>query len=380
MKNQSLYLLAFITLVFPLFGELNKNQRNVQEQLQSITQPTPQEGMILNELANLEEKELQHALNQLSGEQYTSLAVAHEITGSNFLHHIYASLRPTIITEPCPYACCSELPIGGIWLQGAGGQTFINNCKHAHNTLSNNYLVSAGAHFIYDCDLTFGIAAGYGENHLDYHRDGKGKSRYGFGGLYGLYRPLGYYIFADLAYGNSSNTLKRHIQLNDLGFASHSRPESHEILGYIETGMDCFLWDLLVQPFLGLEGNAIFCSRNKEWGGSPLNLSVSSHSFGNVYSHLGAHITMDMSYLLVSADVTWKFRLNPAHHKIAVRFQSFGDKFNIKDVKRGQSYFEGALAIVTPTCRGFNAYAEISGFVGYHSAAYQGLIGVKLNW
>lgn len=374
------YFIAILFLTTSLSADVTSNQLDVQTQLQSISQPTLQEALIISELASLELPRLQHSLNQISGEQYTTLAISNEIAGINFLRSLYNPIRLAVIKEPCPYACCSELPIAGIWVQGAGGQSFINNCKHASDTLSDGYLLSAGAHVIWDCDWTFGLAAAYGKNWLDYREDGRGNSNYGFGGIYGLYRPLGYYVFADLAYGAQHSRLTRRIAINHLRYETFGRPKANSILGYIETGMDCPLWDLLVQPFLGLEAEGIFCNRIRENGNSPLNMIISGHNFGNVFSRLGAHITMDQCCFLVSLDLVWKYRLNPANHKIRVRFESFGDAFHVKDVKRGQSFFEGALAILTPSCKGFNAYAEVSGFVGYHSASYQGLAGISFSW
>jgi outer membrane autotransporter protein len=373
-------LLLLLSLTISLHADVTPNQLKVQEQLHSITQPTQQEVLMIGELGKLDLKKLQHSLNQISGEQYTSLSISNELINTHFLRSLYNPIRLTVIKEPCPYACYSQLPVAAIWIQGGGGQNFINNCKHVRETLSNNYLLSAGAHIIYDCDWTIGLAAAYGKNWLDYREDGRGNSKGGFGAVYGLYRPLGYYVFVDLVYGTQQSKITRRIAINDLRYDVFSRPKANSLFGYVETGMDCPLWNLLVQPFFGLESDGIFCNRIKECGKSPLNLIVSNHNFGNVFSRLGTHITMDQSCFLLSLDLVWKYRLNPANHKIRVRFQSFGNEFHIKDVKRGQSYFEGAFAILTPSCKGFNAYAEVSGFVGYHSSSYQALAGISLSW
>lgn len=355
------------------------NQAAVIFQLQSIAVPTVEETLILAELAALEHKHFQHSLNQISGEQYTTLAIANEIAGNHFLRSLYNPIRLTVITSPCPYSCC-DTPTMGIWVQGGGGQSFINNCEHASDTLANGCAVSLGAQTIIDRDWTIGVAASFAESRLNYRQDGNGKSRYGFAGLYGLYCPIGYYVLADLIYGAERSRLRRRIAINDLHFSSFSHPKTYQILGYLEAGMDCPLWHLLVQPFLGLEANGIFSRHISEQGSSPLNLNISSHNSGNVYSRLGAHITMDQCCFLLSLDLVWKYRLNPSHHKITARFQRFGERFSVKDTKRGQSYFESALAITTNVCHGFNFFAEASGFIGYHSESYQVLGGLLYSW
>ena len=360
-------------------AEFTSNQLNTLKQLNSIIIPTYEESLILAELPTLSIPDLQHSLNQLSGEQFTSLAVANQLTGNHFLRSLYNPIRLTVIKSPIPYTCCF-CPTTAVWMQGSGGQSFINNCKHANHTVASGYHASLGAQIICDRDWTFGIAASYSENRLDYRTDGSGRGHYGFAGLYGLYRPIGYYALADLVYGASRNRLTRQINVNDLSYQAFSKPNAKQILGYIEVGMDCPLWDLLVQPFLGIEVNGVLCNRISENGDSPLNLMISGHNTGNVYSRLGAHITLDQCYFIISLDAAWKCRLNSANNKIACRFQSFGEEFHVKDVKRGQSFFEGALSATATLCHNFDVYAEASGFVGYHSQAYQGLIGIKYNW
>lgn len=375
-----LFLLTIIALENAAFSaEFTSNQEDTWEQITSITNPTAEQALIIAKLPTISIQDLKHSLNQISGEQFTSLAVANELAGNNFLRSLYNPLRLTVIRSPSLYTCCF-CPTASLWAQGSGGQSFINNCKHASDMVASGYDASIGAHFICDRDWTIGLAASYGNNRLDYRTDGTGRSKYGFAGIYGLYRPIGYYILTDIAYGSYKSRLTRQIDINELSYRAFSKPEARQILGYIEAGMDCPLWDLLVQPFLGMEVNGVFNNRLNEGGGSPFNLIVSSHNKGNVYSRLGAHITLDQCCFLVSLDIAWKYRLNPSNNKITCRFQSFGESFHIKDVKRGQSYFEGALSVMTTLCGGIDVYAEASGFVGYHSAAYQGLAGLKYNW
>lgn len=369
----------FISLNVFVQADFTPNQIAPLLQLQSIENPTPIEALILTELATLEPKTLKHALNQLSGEQYTSLAVASEIAGLNFLRSLYNPVRLQVITSPCPYTCCKG-PIIDFWVQGGGGQSFINNCKHAEDMLANNYAVSIGAQAYIDRCWTIGTTAGYSEGKLDYKHDGSGRNRFGFAGIYGLYRPQGFYTMVDLIYGTGKRSLTRKAAINDLFFTSFSNPKACQFLGYIEAGLDHILWDLLVQPFLGLEVHAHFNDRVSEGGTSPLNLTVSKHNEGDVYSRLGAHVTMDQCWFLVSLDLVWKYHLNPSHHKILVRFQHFGKHFSVKDVKRGQSFFEGALAITTNNSERFDFFVEASGIAGYHSASYQALAGVQFSW
>lgn len=378
---------SLLILVLSLFfatiqadAEITPNQAAVLLQLQSITtSPTVEEAAILNAFGMLEFNDLLHSLNQMSGEQFTTLAIANEIAGTQFLRSLFNPIRLTVITSPCPYTCCG-LPTMGIWIQGGGGQSFINNCKHASDTLANHYTLSLGAQTIIDRDWTLGIAASIAENSLNYRHDGNGSNRYGFAGLYGLYRPIGYYVFADLIFGAERSRLTRKGVINELRYSSFSHPRTCQILGYIEAGMDCPLWNLLVQPFLGLEANGLFNKQINEQGNSPLNLTISNHNHGNVYSRLGAHITMDQCCFLLTLDLVWKYRLNPANHRINAHFQLFGEKFSVKDVKRGQSFFESALAITTNFCHGFDLFAEASGFVGYHSSSYQILAGMEYKW
>lgn len=370
---------ATISEILATSTKTTSNQLAVAQQLNSILLPSPEQALIIAELETLTVQELQHSLNQMSGEQYTTLALSTEFAGNRFIRSLYNPIRSTVVTSPSPNSCCYS-PCLEVWIQGGGGQAFLNNCKHASNTLDNFYDVSLGVQTIIDRDWTLGIAGCYTEGRLDYRHDGKGKTRSGFGGIYGLYRPIGYYVFADLAFGGSKNHLNRSITINNLGFCTYSNPKAYQVLGYIEAGMDCPLWDLLVQPFFGLEGNVISNRRISESGPSSLNLDIYKHDYGNVYSRLGAHITRDLCCFFVSVDLVWKYQLNPSNNRINAQFQQFGEQFRVKDVKQGQSYFEGAAAISTLLYGNVEAFAEISGIVGYHSSAYHGLGGLKYSW
>jgi outer membrane autotransporter protein len=367
-----LLILFLFSLNALAYADFTPNQTHVLLQLEG-------ENHLLSQLETLQPQHLLHSLNQISGEQYTSLAVASELAGIQFLRSLYNPVRLDVITTPCPLTCC-YIPSMEIWSQGGCGQSFINNCKHANHTVADHYTISLGAQTRIQRWWTIGAAASFAKNCLDYRDDGRGTNRFGFAALYGLYRPIGHYVMVDLIYGTQKGRLKRTVSIDDLHYFSFGNSKNHQFLGYIEAGLDHPVWNLLVQPFLGLEVQVFFNKKIAENGHSPFLLEISNHNNGDVYSRLGAHITMDQCFCLMSLDLVWRYHLNPSHHKIFVHFQRFGKKFHIKDIKRGQSFFEGAIAVTTNRDCGFDLFAEASGIAGYHSASYQALAGVQYSW
>lgn len=373
------FLLSSFFCLTTIHADYTLNQAGVLFQLQNCENPSEKLRHIKNEIDCLEPKPFHHALNQLSGEQFTSLAVANEVASTNILRSLYTPLRLQVVIPPCSYTCC-DAPDIEMWIQGGGRQSFINNCRHAKNSIANSYSLSLGAHTKLKCNWTIGTAAFFADRRMNSHIDGKGKDHMGFAGLYGLYRPIGYYVMGDLIYGASKGSFKRAVAINQTHYHCFSRPNFDQILGYIEAGLDHYLCHFLVQPFFGLEGHAFLRGRIVERGNSLFNLQISRRSDGNIFSRLGAHVTSNQCRFLVSLDLVWKYQLNPSHHKMIARFQHFGRKFCIKDVKRGRSFFEYALALSTICPKGLNFFTEVAGLVGYHSSSYQVLAGLQSHW
>lgn len=371
--------LLFSKFLFNFSAETH-NQKVVAEQLDSIINATPEELEVLFALFNLPPSEQQHALDQMSGQQYTSLIMSSEIAARQFLRRLYDPLRKIVTTPPC-YTCCSspELNITP-WFEVSGGQSFLYGNKNTNGVKLSGYEISAGVQTTLEHYWTLGIGGSYVEDHVDYYVGGRGKNQSGFGAFYGLYRPKGFYVLADAIYGWGQNHVSRPIHIGGLRFKAKSKPTLQQGIGYVEAGFDIHAWNLLFQPFLGIEGDYFRQSRITEHGANPLNLWVSKKRFNTAVSRLGVHLSTENTRAICTLDMAWQCRLTGLRNHFQTQFQAFGTPFEIYGLPYGRNSFDLAATSSIFVCGGWNVYGQVGGEFWSKAATYNFLAGVTYKW
>ena len=232
---------------------------------------------IVQILPTLPLADIQHALDQMSGEQYTTLLTMAELTGEQFVRRLYDPLRTLVTTYPCCNCwCCPTL---GGWLEAGGGESFLDGSVNCHGLKMESYDVAGGVQTTCNCNLTLGAAATYAHDHIDYKIGGSGHNNTVLGAIYSLYRPQGYYILGDIAYGYSQDRVKRHLEIGDDSYRASSKPKIYQGIAYGEVGIDLCLPNctcLLLQPYGGLEASIFRRSQITESGDDGINLELPS--------------------------------------------------------------------------------------------------------
>lgn len=362
------------------FSAETHNQRVVAEQLDAILNASPEELAVLLALFNLSESEQQHALDQMSGQQYTSLIMAADMTGRRFLRRLYDPLRKIVATAPY-YACCScPAPTFTPWFEVSGGQTFLYGSNNASGVKLSGYEISGGLQSTFENYWTAGVAGSYVEDYVDYYVGGKGKNHSGFGAIYGLYRPQCFYVLADAIYGCGQYRVSRPIHIGSLHFKAKNTPTIQQGIAYVEAGFDLHAWNFLFQPFLGIETDCFRQSRISENGADPLNLWVSKKSFNSTLSRLGIHLSTENTRMICSLDMAWQCRWTGLKNHFQMQFQDFGTPFDIDGLSYGRNSFDIAATTSLFVCRGWNVYGQVSGEFWTNAATYNFLAGVTYNW
>lgn len=375
-------LLTFAQTVFD-FDAVTPNQIAVATQLESITNPTAEEYLILRTLESLPAEEQQRALDQMSGEQYASLNLATEIAGRQFLRRLYDPLRSIVTTEPCydPCSCDYQCPTLDLWFEAGGGQTTFDGNNNAHGLKLSGYEVTLGAQSTFNQVWTVGAAGSYIEDHIKYDIGNTGKNRMGFGAVYALYRPSNFYILGDLVFGGGQFSVNRSIDIGALSYTAKGRPNHYQGLAYLEAGFDYNTCYCLVQPFLGFQGGYFRRNGVSETGEGPLNLNIHSQNSNSLFSRLGVHLTtQELSAFAFSVDLAWQYRIASSKRSITENFQDFGTDFSISGAPGNRSSFDAAATVSTTLCGGWELYAEVGGVFLSKTSSYNILGGVKYNW
>lgn len=360
------------------------NQKTIAAQFNAIVLPNPDQLLILETLTALSAEDAQHALNQMSGEQYTMLLATTELTGQQFLRRLYDPLRSIVTTEPCcDPCCCYACPTLDAWIEASGGQTFLDGNVNCRGLKANGYEITGGVQSTFGCDWTLGSAISYAHDHVQYRVGGKGNNRTTIGAVYGLYRPQGFYVLGDIAFGYTHDRVKRPIHIGPVSYYSKSCPKIFQGIAYAEVGLDICPCDscVLFQPFGGIQVGTLNRKSFTENCDSFLSLDVRSKSRTNCFTRLGVHMTTIATQCWnVSLDLAWQYRLSNPDNNFTADFNSFGTPFEIFGNPIGRNSFDGALTLTADVWENWQFYIETSGQVWNKASSYNILGGVKYSW
>lgn len=373
------------------------NEHAVASQLTSTSNAALDQLIVLSNTSSSLDDALT-ALNQMSGEQYTNSLLISEIATRQFIRRLYNPLRTLMVaTSCCPQPCedvCNFNRCGfplnpwvsdcstnlDYWMEMGGGRSFFGHDHNAHGAKVNTYEITLGAQMTLDQCWTMGLAGGYEYDNIHYNVGGSGKNNMGLIGLYGLFRPCGYYVLADLAVDFNFSKVKRNINIGTLNFKARSKPHSRQGTFYIEAGKDFSCRSVLVQPFVGFEVTHYTGKKVSETSAAPFNLNIGRHLHTNAYSRVGVHLSAAEKCWALNFDFGWQYRLTSFRNTVQARFRDFGSRFTVHGISIPRNSLDAALNLSTIICDRWELFAEISGEGWSKSSTYSVLAGVKTSW
>jgi len=362
-----------------------QNQRSVATQLNTLTDPTPEQELILNEILALAENPLtiqatRDALDELSGQQYTNRIVQAELNSSTFTHQIYDGLRSAVTTSPC--SCAYPLDICEIctWIELGGGTAQFKGGKEVKGFNLNQFALAAGIHRRWTDCLIAGIAGSYENEKVNYKLAGHSHNQIFSGAVYGLYRPENYYVWADMAINCDWYNVDRLINVGSLRFSSRSKPKTYQGSAYVEAGFDIFKCNVLIQPFVGIQAGYAKYNSIREHG-SDFDLRIGSKTQSIANSSLGIHATSDDLFagINLSLDLSWQCRLAPLHPFLNAQFISFGDSFEIVGAPFARNSVYWGLT-TSKRWTYIEGYVQANGQQWSHASAYNFIGGINYCW
>ncbi len=353
------------------------NQLCVAKQLDSIDVFTPDQSDLVSSVLAISTQGQRKALDLLSGAQYTNLLIEAEIANRNFIRRLYDPLRLLVTTEPncdCSTPCCSDFDF---WFEGGGTHT---DFRHHGGFSLNGYEIAGGGQSTFKNEFTVGLAGGYASDEAHYRLHGSGTNKTVFGAVYGLYRPCNYYVLGDVAYGHSSDKVRRHIDYDIVHRVAKSSPKVNQTTFYGEAGIDFGLQSFLVQPFAGVEVDLVNRKKIKEHGAESADLFVSSKDVTKTFSRLGVHLTtVDCDWNL-SLDLAWQCRFGNEGNDINRKFAQFGHSCEISGPHYSRNSFDYAAEVTRTFCANWSLYAEVNGQVWSNASTCTILGGVQKHW
>ncbi|MDB2614214.1 autotransporter-associated beta strand repeat-containing protein [Chlamydiales bacterium] len=364
------------------FATVTSNQIAVANQLESCDDPTLAEFTFLSTLNNLPASEQQAVLNQLTGQQYTSLIFSLELASDRFLKNLYTPIRSIVTTEPT--CCCSYDSLINVWFNLSPGQSFIDGCENTEGMDLNSISFCLGIEKIFCQNLTVGTSLFYNQDNVNYKVGGDGRNRTLFGALYGVYRPLNFYILGDIGFGGGKFNVSRLIEVDGDKYQAKGSPSLYEGFAYLEGGFDLIFPCLLVQPFFGIKGAFYQQSQFEEYGHTIFNLDVASIHDNNGYSRLGFHVTASpLCSFTLSLDIDWKYRFSHTENSVEESFVSFcnlQDDFKIRGLPNKQNSIGIGGSVRYCLMEYLELFGEVNSELWHNLAQYNIILGVKASW
>lgn len=362
---------------FEIFGETS-NQRHVAEQFDGLNNATGDLLNVIENLLTLTPSQLRNALDQMGGEQYTSLVqITHQST-QRFLRRIYDPLRNILFNTDCYDPCRANLDT---WFAVEGGQSQLNRDRNAHGYRVNNYNVNLGVQSRLNEQWTVGAAAAYDKDRIHYRLGGSGTLDYTQAALYGAYTNCSYYGLSNLVFGYDDCKVKRHIDFAEIDRKAHGKPKIFQTTFYQEVGKNYALSCFNLQPFVGLEVGYYRRHHFHESRADALNLSVKSRNIYIVTSRLGLHMQTDLNCgIQIFGDIAWLHNYNFRRDNITSSFSDFGNNFQIIGVKVGRDSLDGALTASKQFGESLNVYARLAGQVWHRYTNYSVTGGLNYRW
>ncbi|MES2212897.1 MAG: autotransporter outer membrane beta-barrel domain-containing protein, partial [Pseudomonadota bacterium] len=382
---------------FSLAG-LTGNEGQVVTQLSSLTDPTSSQLQMLNALLGLNVTETDIALSQMAGEPHVVDLLQTEYRNRQFLRKLSAPLynqmmhRDELGGNKKPTA-----PGLSFWSKGSAffnsdawsdlsvGRSMQPNDGDAYGYNSAGYSVTLGTQKEVRPEVTVGGAAAYDYDLNRYHVGGSGTMNTVNAGLYGLYRPEQYYVFADLAVSYTHSKLNRPINLDTLAYSADSTAKITQAALYVETARDLTLktsLPILIQPFVGFELGSYWQPTLTETGAGDLDLIFENQHQNRMNTRMGTHMSFQSTIhpnTRLDVDLAWQYRWAGYNDTMTAQFSTFGSEFTTIGLPRYRSTFDGAVRMVKTLNKAWNVSGEVASDTRMSSTRAKVGVTMRLN-
>ncbi len=372
---------VFVTLRSNFAGSTSTaNQRGVALQLDGITSPTPEQSALLNALVQTgDPATLGAALNQLSGNQYTSQIQRVQTAGHRFIRHLYDPIRLDWLTWDCPTDCCDQGFIG--WFEGEGSRSFLESDSNGFGYQMDSYDISGGLYKRITPNWLVGIAFDYERDSTCFNHGGKDRANITQGAFFAAYETSLFYVLSDLIYGYTDSKVTRDIAFTSFASKTCSSPILNNLISYTEAGVNFEWCSLGIQPFIGLEAGYYHRNGFTEGCSDVVALAFKSKSHGNFDSHLGFRLAKSIpSLLTVTVDAAWLHKYTTFGNTAQVHFTNFGNPFNTVGVDQNRDGFDGAVNLLFYPSEQVTLIAQFSGEKWNKFSTFGFTGGIVVTW
>lgn len=351
------------------------NEFNVLASLSSITDPTPDQLVILTAVANLPGGQVGPAMNQMSGEQYTNFVEVGYNAVNRFSNRLRMATRSRIA---CPQ-CCTRDYFG--WFDAGSGKSYYTGDALADGLDNDFYTFSAGVQVLDCCGWTLGLAACYEKDDLDFDRNGSADMDIYQGAFYASYNnPWGYFL-SNLIYGCQHFKMKRNIQFDGIDRLASSSGKVYSGTYYGELGITNPIFCLETQQYIGVELGYFYQHKLSESGADSLNLEIGASKNYHYDAVIGTRfLYKGPCCTSLELDLNYRRRMNSEHVVLNNRFVDVELPMKIRGFKLGRNGVEGSLVLMGTLCGNFQWYLRATGDYWSDYRNYSGTAGVILHW
>ncbi len=382
--------LIFLTLAtdFEQAARSN-NQRQVGRVLDDNQNAQGDFLRVIQNALEVSEEQLPCALDELSGQQYTSVFQIARLSTNRFLRDLFDPLLFGIdgaceegcTDSGCAMADCCEDGDLEMWGTAHYGRAFLDgDCEgRGYKSYSLDALLALQKP-LSDC-FKVGLAAFYEHTEVDYNLNGDANVNSIQAALYGIYQNDCYYALADLTWGFQHFNFRRKIEFNMIDRIARGKPKVYDAALYGEWGYNFYLANCLnIQPFFGVEGGTFWFSSFHEKDARSVNLSVKDKRYWLCDTRLGVRVNALLPCeMLLSLNVAWDHAFCEESTKLNCHFEGVGQEFQVHGAKPKSNAVEGSLYFSKKVFSDTTVFAEAAGQASSNSLNYSFVLGIDFS-
>ncbi len=383
---------VFLTLVtdFAAFARTG-NQREVARILDNNPHVHGDLLYVIQNLLKVPDCQIPYDLDQLSGQQYTSLFQFARLSTQRFLRNLF---DPLLFSDsmyscdccdddcdpcdPCEEPCCWYNGLE-IWQVSHYGRSFLDGNREARGYKSYNLDALLAVQQRLNDYVKIGVAAFYENDGINYNLNGDASVNSIQGALYGIYEDACIYSLADITFGYHHFNVTRKVHIHHVNRWPNGRPNVFDAGLYNEWG---YTWEvtpcLNVQPFAGVEGAYYWYNEFSEKGGDSINLAVRRKNKWVCDSRLGIRINAFLPCDIVfSTDIAWGHAYVKDNTKIKLHFEGVEEEFHIHGAKQKSNAVEGSIYIGARALD-MTLFAEADAMTTGNASSYSLMLGIEI--
>lgn len=367
---------AYVLFDVPFaFVAENSNQEDVLNALSSIVDPTPDQLAVLNALIGLPVEDVPNALDQMSGQQYTSFVGLAYGSWNRFSNRLRMASRSRV---ECPQ-CCH--PDTFFWIDAGGGRSNYSGDSFADGLDTRYGSIAGGVQLYSGTCWTLGIAGYYEYDNIDFDLNGSADVKNYQGAIYsGCTCGCGYAL-ANFIYGYNQFKMKRAIEFGDIDRTAKGNGKVYNTSFYGEAGLTDQYGCISMQQYLGFDIGYYKQKGLRENNADSLNLEI-----GGVHKYLydavvGARFLWNLSCnYTAELDIDYKHRFGTDRISIDAQFVDIDVPMKIKGFKLGRNAVEGTFTFLGHLSKNLQWYVKANGECWTHYKDYNGTIGLIFHW